>query len=350
MKVWGITVIDAAGWRRLRRAAVVLAGLLAVLWAVMVWMPGRSFRGPLPGPSADEARLAVGLEADVRHLAGPLADRNVYSPKVLDAAVRWLEGRFAACGYATTRQTYQDSGEACHNVIAELRGTRHPERIFVIGAHYDSEGSTPGADDNASGVAALLALAEQFAGRPLPVTLQFVAFVNEEPPHFWTETMGSYVHAQSLRRAKAQVLGMWSLESLGYYRTERGTQTYPGLSHANPLDLLYPDTGDFVAFVGNAGSGRLVRRSVSAFRRQVAFPSEGMAATAWLPGIGWSDHWSYWKAGYPALMVTDTAPFRNPNYHQPSDTPETLDFERLARVTAGLARILPTVVAAASGR
>ncbi|MBI5833385.1 MAG: M28 family peptidase [Armatimonadetes bacterium] len=343
MTLLGMPIADAGTWRRLRTATVAMLLVLVLLWAVMVWMPGRSYHGPLTALTAEQVALRDRLEADVRHLAGPLEDRNVMSPRVLDAAVRWLEARFAESGYGVSRQSYQDSGETCHNVVAELRGMLRPERVFVVGAHYDSDGGTPGADDNASGVAALLALARHFAGRPLPVTLRFVAFANEEPPHFWTPTMGSYVYAQSLRRARTPVVGMWSLESIGYFDARPGTQRYPGPSYANPLDLFYSDRGDFVAFVGNATSGRLVRRSVGSFRAQVPFPSEGMAATNSIPGIGWSDHWSFWKAGYPALMVTDTAPFRNPHYHQPTDRPETLDFDRFARVVSGLARVLPNV-------
>jgi len=343
MTILGLQVADAGMWRRLRRLGLLLVAAVAVLWAVMVWMPGHSHQGPLAPLTTAEEALKTQLEADVRQLAGPLADRNLYSPKVLAKAVAWLEQRFAECGLDAVRQSYEAEGELCHNLVAQVRGTTQPERLFVVGAHYDSEGCTPGADDNASGVAGLLALARHFAHRPLPVTLMFVAFVNEEPPRFWTEEMGSYVHAQSLRAARAEVIGMWSLESIGYYDTRPGSQRYPGPTRANPMGLFYPDTGDYIAFVGNAASGRLVRRSVASFRRQVTFPSEGMAASGIIPGIGWSDHWSFWKAGYAALMVTGTAPFRNPNYHQATDTPETLDYARFARVVSGLTRVLPEV-------
>jgi len=228
------------------------------------------------------------------------------------------------------------------NLSVELEGSTLPDEILVVGAHYDSCAGLPGADDNASGVAAMMELSRLFAGadvRPAR-TLRFIAFTNEEPPHFQGETMGSLVEAKRSAAAGEDIVGMLSLECLGYFSDDPGSQKYPA-----PLDSFYPDTGDFIGFVGDTSARSFVRRTIGLFREHAAFPSEGIAAPDSIPGIGWSDHWSYSQVGYPAVMVTDTAPFRNPNYHEPTDLPDTLDYERLARVTSGLAEVIVVLVA-----
>ena len=180
-------------------------------------------------------------------------------------------------------------------------------------------------------MAATLALARAFAGRHGERTLRLVFFVNEEPPHFQTASMGSWVHARRCRQRGEKVVAMLSLETIGYFSDEAGSQRYPA-----PFSLFYPSTGDFIAFVGNYASRRLVREVVGSFRRRARFPSEGGALPGFIPGIGWSDHWAFWQEGYPALMVTDTAPFRYPYYHSVYDTPDRLDYDRMARVVSGL--------------
>jgi Zn-dependent M28 family amino/carboxypeptidase len=198
---------------------------------------------------------------------------------------------------------------------------------LVVGAHYDTVPGSPGADDNASGVAVLIELA-----RLVPAGVRFVAFANEEAPYFLGPEMGSFVYA---RERGAKVRAMFSLEMLGYYSDAPRSQNYPA-----PLGMFYPDRGDFIAFVGDLGARSLVRRSIESFRKHAKFPSEGLAAPSFLPGIAWSDHWSFRKHGYPAVMITDTAFYRYPHYHRASDTPDKLDYERMARVTLGLAEML----------
>jgi Zn-dependent M28 family amino/carboxypeptidase len=165
-----------------------------------------------------------------------------------------------------------------------------------------------------------------------------IAFVNEEPPNFREETMGSLQAARRSATARERITGMLSLESLGYYRTEPGSQQYPW-----PLSHFYPDTADFVAFVGNLASRPLVQQSLAAFREVAQMPSEGTAAPGLITGVGWSDHWSYWQQGYPAVMITGTAPFRNPGYHQAADRPESLDPVRMAWIVVGLRAIVETL-------
>ena len=240
-------------------------------------------------------------------------------------------------GRAVTYIERDDAGLAeigCVIVTIGARSTDAP--VLIIGAHYDTAGASPGADDNASGVAALLELAaglKEFEGRT-DLTVELVFFANEEPPHFKTKAMGSFVHSASIDPAQ-RVVGMISLESLGYYSDEPGSQNYPF-----PLSLRYPDTGNFVAFVGDTSSRSFLREIIGEFRKVAKIPSAGGTAPSIVQGIDWSDHWAYSHVGIPAFMVTDTAVFRNPNYHRKSDTHDTLDYRRLALVVEALEKVV----------
>jgi len=211
----------------------------------------------------------------------------------------------------------------------------------VIGAHYDSAEATLGADDNASGTAALIALARAMSGQSVARTLRFVAFVNEEPPYFKTPGMGSYHHAARCASRGERVVAMVSLEMLGFYVSGPGTQRFPP-----PLGLVYPDRGDFLAFVGNLDSRDLVRSTLAPFREHGRLPSEGLAGPSWINGVDFSDQWSYWQHGFPALMVTDTAFFRNGHYHTLSDTPDTLDLHGLTLAVQGLVGVVRDLASA----
>lgn len=307
-------------------------------------MPGECHRGPLPPLTEAETALAKAIEADVRRLAEGIGERNTtpFGAERLRAAEKFLAGSLEAAGYEPQRQAWEVRGFEVANLVAELPGGAAADEIVVVGGHYDSARGTPGANDNASGTAATLALARAFAGRKPARTLRFVCFANEEPPWFQTDDMGSLRYARRCRERKEKVVGMLSLETLGYYSDEPGSQTFDSCP---PLRLLYPDTGDFVAFVADVGSADLARRVVGAFRDTTKFPSHGCCLPAAIKGVGWSDHWSFWQAGYPAVMVTDTAPFRYPHYHEPEDTPDKIDYERLARVVAGLERVVGDLVA-----
>lgn len=298
-------------------------------------MPGKSFRGPLPELTSGQATLRDELRRHVEKLGGEIGERNVVHPEKLRAAADYLEGVFANLGYRVTRQPYPTEGMTCDNLEVELPGISHRDEIVVIGAHYDSVMGCPGANDNASGVASVLALARDWAKREPSRTVRFVAFVNEEPPFFQTDLMGSVVYAKRCRQRGDKIVAMLSLETMGCYYFEKGSQKYPF-----PFGLFYPSRGDFIAFVGNTSSGDLVRRCVRTFRANAAFPSEGGAVPGSLPGVGWSDHWSFWQSEYPGLMVTDTAPFRYPHYHTAQDTPDKVDYARLARVVDGLSKVL----------
>jgi Zn-dependent M28 family amino/carboxypeptidase len=313
-----------------------------VILAVAVWyvtaMPGRSHRGTLPALSDKERTLSAALAGHVRVLAGEIGDRNVWRLSRLALAERYIQESLTSLGYMPHRQRYEAMGIPVENLEVELPGTSTPEQIVIVGAHYDSVRGCPGANDNASGVAALLELARMFQAHSFSRTVRLVAFVNEEPPFCFTAEMGSDRYAARSQARAERIVAMLSLETIGYYSTLKGSQRYP-----MPFDLLYPSTGDFVAFVGNLRSRKLVRRTVDAFRRATRFPSEGVAAPGFLPGIFWSDQWSFWRRGYRAVMVTDTAPFRYPAYHTEEDTPEKVDCDRLARVVAGLEQVILTL-------
>lgn len=289
----------------------------------MVGMPGRSHTGPLPALTPEEKALAARLRRHVEALAAGERNTNLETP------ARYIAGAFAAHGLVPALQRFESGGKAVSNVEIGSRQTS----FVLVGAHYDTVPGSPGADDNASGVAALIELAGLLAKEGLPI--RFVAFANEELPYFMGPEMGSWVSARRARDRGETVRAMLSLEMLGYYSDERGSQRYPP-----PLGLLYPGRGDYIAFVGDIGARRLVRQAIGLFRKNAAFPSEGVAAPAYIPGVTRSDHWSFRDQGFPAIMVTDTAYNRNPHYHLPSDTPEKLDYERMARVTLGLAAVL----------
>jgi hypothetical protein len=315
-------------------AAFVVLGLPLWLYSCMILMPGKSHRGPLAPPTPSESALASALRRDVVELSQTIGERNVAKYAALQRAAAYVEAGLKVAGFVA-HHSYLVGDRDCHNLEVELRGTSEPNDIVVVGAHYDSVMNCPGANDNASGTAGLLALARALAGSKPARTLRLVAFVNEEPPHFRTDQMGSRVYAGLCRKRGEKVVAMLSLETIGCFTDEPGTQKYPA-----PLGLFYPSQGNFIAFVGNVSSRALVRRCVRTFRSKAAFPSEGAALPGWLPGVGWSDHESFWENGYPAVMVTDTAPFRFPHYHRSGDTPDKIDFDRCARVVAGVEHVV----------
>ena len=315
-------------------AGIVIA--CAVLFLLyMLWMPERSYRGPFLELSAEESELSKRLLAHVTALSSDIGPRCMDSYGELIRAQAYIQRTWSQQGLEVRRQDFKVDGRVVANVYTEFPGSYNSKEILVIGAHYDTAGpSCPGANDNASGVAALLELAARFKQVTPSITVRFIAFVNEEMPYFHTEAMGSFIAARRSRERGENVVGMLSLETLGYYSDAPNSQKYPA-----GLSLVYPDAGDFLAFVGDLRSAPLVRRAISIFRRHTTFPSEGIAAPQSIPGIGWSDHAAYWTQGFPAIMLTDTAPFRYPDYHRDSDTPDKIDAGKLARVVTGIEEI-----------
>lgn len=280
--------------------------------------------------SAELTLLASRLEAHVRTLAEACSPRDELHPENLNRAAAYIFGQLREAGGEVEDQPFKVNGTVYRNVIARF-GPQTRERI-VVGAHYDAAGPLPGADDNASGVAGLIELAGLLAARPLRSQVELVAYTLEEPPHFASGAMGSAVHVASLKKHGLSVKAMIALEMIGYFTDAPGSQQYPH----RLLKLFYPSAGNFIGVVGKLGQGGLVRRIKKAMRRASPLPVEAITAPRSLPGIDLSDHRNYWEAGYPAVMITDTAFYRNLNYHTASDTPETLDYVRMARVVEGL--------------
>ena len=324
---------DLVKRRLLFYGSLTLALIGFVLYTAV--MPGTQHGGPMPEPSAEIRAMAADLEAHVVMLSQTIGERRA------GPATRWIERGNTSLRLSKTRGRRRHtvirgsrSGRfGAKNVILELPGAS-PE-IVLVGAHYDSEAGTPGANDNASGVAATLELARRLSSRRFAKSIRFVLFANEESPYFQSPGMGSLVHARGCRERGERIDAMLSLESLGYYSDTPGSQRYPW-----PVGLLYPDRGNFIGFVGNLGSRSLVRRAIGLFRESTPVPSEGAALPAQIPGVGWSDHWAFWQFDYRAIMVTDTAVFRDPHYHQSTDVPGNLDFITLARVTLGLELVI----------
>jgi hypothetical protein len=320
-------------------ALVVAAGYGILRYLTSV--PGVSHEGALPPLTEEEMALAKTLKRHIETIAAH--EHNVAHHEELEKVARAIEATLAAYGYSVGRQEFTANGKAVRNidVIIEPRtGVVAPE-VMVVGAHYDSARGAPGANDNASGVAAVIELARLLRdlGGKTDKRIRLVLFVNEEPPWFGTDAMGSLRYAQSLADHNENVVGMFSLETIGFYSSESGSQRYPA-----PFGMLFPDRADFVAFVGLLGSRTLVRETMRSFRAHTAFPTVGGVAPGFVSGIGWSDHWAFAKHGFPALMITDTALFRYPHYHQPSDTPDKVDVANLARLVKGIERVIRDAV------
>jgi Zn-dependent M28 family amino/carboxypeptidase len=285
--------------------------------------------------SQPEIVTAERMRRHVERLAGEIGERNIFRPAALAAAREYIAAEWGEQGYHVLLQWYETSGQPCTNLEVARTGSSRPEQILVVGAHYDSVRGSPGADDNASGVAALLEISRLFMAVVPSVAVRFVAFVNEEPPFFLSGEQGSMMYARSARARGDDIRLMLSLEMLGYYRAEPGSQRYPPL-----FRLFYPDRGDFLGFVSDFRSRRMMLRMARLFRAHSGFPLEHVATFRFVPGVAWSDHRSFWRYGYRALMVTDTAFYRNPHYHRAEDTPDKLVYPQLAHVTEGLFRSL----------
>jgi hypothetical protein len=324
------------------RIAIVVAAVLVLLWWFGMRMPGKNVSKP--GPlSPDEIALREELRANVQKLAGEIGERNMWHYAKLNAAADFIEDSFSRVGLRTRRDSYEMRGQPCHNIEAEITGNR--PGVIVIGAHYDSVFGSPGANDNGTGAAAVLALAKRFAAREKEQnpqegrtnkTLRFVTFVNEEPPYFLSGEMGSQVYARRCKERGDNISAMISLETIGYFSDAPNSQTYPSPG----LGLFYPKVGNFIGFVSNVKSRALLRRVVTLFRKNAKIPSEGASLPAFIPGVSWSDQWSFWQQGYPAIMVTDTAPFRYPYYHSSNDTPDKVDYDRFTLVVSGMEKVI----------
>ena len=296
-------------------------------------------------PAEDLPALEANLRRHVDMLAGVIGERNLlYHPGALEAAARYVEDTLRAAGLSPEAQPFEAAGKPVRNIDATIIGARRPKKVWVLGAHYDSAPGTPGADDNASAVAAMLEVARLLAAsgtwssRPPRDTVRFVAFANEEPPFYKGPEMGSLVYARRCRERGEDVAGMVNLEMVGYFRPGEPQEYPPGLDGPLLRPMLRKQA-DFVGFVGDVRSFLLTRKCNALFRAATDLPSIWAAGPAFM-GADMSDHWSFWEQKYRAVMVTDTSFFRNPHYHKASDRPDTLDYPALAKVAVGIAGVM----------
>jgi len=318
---------------------ILVLALLAAGYGALHYMtavPGAPYRGAPPPLTPEEVALAAALGRHIGTIAA--REHNVVHYDELEKVARYIEATLASAGYFVGRQEFVADGKPVRNIDATIEPaeTSDPE-VIVVGAHYDSVRGSPGANDNGSGTAAVLELARLLRDLDSKSNkrIRFVLFVNEEPPYFRTEAMGSLNYARALAQQRERVVAMYSLETIGFYSSEPRSQAYPA-----PFGLIFPDRGDFVAFVGLLGSRSLLHETIRSFRSHTSFPSIGGVAPGFVPGIAWSDHWAFAEQGFQAVMITDTAPFRYPHYHRPSDTPDKVDTESLARLVKGIERVI----------
>jgi hypothetical protein len=321
------------------KVLLLLVFLAALAYAVR-WvregmnMPGKSYTGSLDPLDPYQARLRDNLKAHVEMLAGTIGERNMEHYEALNKAADYIRQTLESREYKVSEDSYEAGGKKVRILYTTVEGSGHPTEPFVVGAHYDSVLGSPGANDNATGVAAVLELSRILKTDTPVRPIMLVFFPNEEPPYFQTKDMGSLRFAQGFHQGIARFHGMMSIETIGYYSDQPSSQKYPSI-----ISSMYPSTGNFIGFVGDTKSRGMVKAAITEFRLKTHFPAEGASLPGAIEGVGWSDHWAFWQIGVPAIMVTDTAVFRYPHYHKSTDTPDKVDYDRTARVVLGLKRV-----------
>lgn len=272
------------------------------------------------------------LDKHIRTLALAIGERHSKKPEALARAKEYIVSEFEKTKLTVNIHEFEYSGQNFANIEAVMPGHALAEENIVVGAHYDSEDGTPGANDNGTGVAAILAIASDLSAYKPELTIRFVAFANEEARFFATDGMGSQVYAKQLKEKNASVFAMMSLETMGYFTAGAGSQKYPGeLSAAN-----LPDAGNFLAFIANKKSESVLNQTIDLFKMFSSVPAIGMALDEDIQGVSLSDHRSFWQQDYPAMMITDTAPFRYPYYHHAQDTPDKINMKVYKEAVLGL--------------
>ncbi|MCX6996770.1 MAG: M28 family peptidase [Kiritimatiellaeota bacterium] len=314
--------------RKLIKAAMQILGTVAVV-VCAAWMAiaQPSCRRNRPSTATVDP---VKLREHVEILSQRFHPRDWQHRDHLDRCADYIAQQFGQAGAAVEFQPFTAGGHPYRNVIGRFPAGQGP--CVVVGAHYDACGEMPGADDNASGIAALIELAH-LLGRQAPTSaVELVAYVLEEPPFFRTEYMGSALHAKSLAGDQARVRGVIVLEMVGCFKDERGSQSFPMLL----LRLMYPSRANFIAVASRWDQGDWIKKVKAGMQGATDLPVYSIRAPAVLPGIDFSDHLNYWPYGFKALMVTDTAFYRNKAYHSPADTPDKLDYHRMAKVVVAV--------------
>lgn len=276
------------------------------------------------------------IRKHIQVLAKDIGERNSFQYQNLEKAADYIKEEFKSYGYQPQEQVYRIGEQSYCNIIATKPGKDKKDKIIIVCSHYDSVWGSPGADDNASGVAGLLELARLLYKNNLDKTVKFIAFTNEEPPMFMSHAMGSFQYAQEAKRRGEDIEAVLCLESIGFYSEKRKSQSYPfGLAS------FYPDKGNFISIVSNFNSRHLLKRIVKEFKQVSNFPLEYLVAPIFFaPAISFSDNWSFWRFGYKSVMITDTAFYRNPFYHTQDDTADKLNYQSISSVVEGLYNVI----------
>ncbi|RMF60568.1 MAG: M28 family peptidase [Calditrichaeota bacterium] len=322
------------------RALFIFCCVLLFLGGYMVLrMPGNSYDGPLPPLTPQQANLEKELRYHVNMIAEQIGERHIHAYQNLMSAADYITYELENYGYSVDRFPFTVHGKTLYNLVAEIPGKKYRDEILIIGTNYDSYPGSRGANENGSGVAAVLSMAKYFSEAQISRTLRFVFFPNSYPPFSQSPEMGSMKYARLCASEKENIVGMLHIASLGYYSNEENSQDFP-----IPLKWLYPRKANFVMFSGNTSSIDLVKETVKYFRENARFPSEGITFPDTASGIGIADQWAFWQHGYPALMITDTSPYRYPYHHSPDDTPNHINFEAMSRVVSGLEQVVGEMV------
>jgi len=282
---------------------------------------------------AELSKMKKGMELDIEYLQklGPRNSENDTSYKQLRQSEEWIREKWESQGYTVKKQTFSYTGKEYSNLEIEIKGRIAPSEIIIVSAQYDTLPDSPGANNNGSGLAILFQLSQLLRKHNPERTLRLLNFVNEEDPFFGTEMMGSYQYAKSCRQRVEDIRVMLSLDALGVYKDEPGSQRLPF-----PFSIFYPDRGNFLAFIGNLQSRKYMVEVSKGFKKGSSFPIKVGVAPEWAKGAAWSDHSSFWKFGYPGIMVTDTGGFRSPYHTTKEDTMEKLNFEAMSRIVIGM--------------
>jgi hypothetical protein len=284
------------------------------------------------GPNSPHVGDVHQLYTHVEHLSVTIGSRSVFEYDKIEDTKRYIVSCLKTFGYIPTLQNYDYEGKTFSNIIVSIPGVKYPDETVIIGAHYDTVYGTPGADDNASAVAVLLEVCRALKSISPGRTLKLIFFFLEEPPVFRTEHMGSYVYAKEAKARNENIKAMICLEMVGYYSDKKDGQTFP----LPLMSMMFSTTPNFIAVVGNLKSRNLVDKVKNSLLKVSPIPVETLTSVSFVPGVDLSDHRSFWEMGYPAVMITDTAFYRNPNYHTENDTIDTLDFNTMADLLKGL--------------
>ncbi len=322
--------------KKMTRYLLILLVLLIVFLAYSVLKIKFTSSVLAPGSAVNPNRdNSLRLYEHVKHLSDRIGSRSIHEYEKLEATKHYILSYLKDLGYAPILQDYNYNGKVYSNIIVSIKGAEHPGETIVIGAHYDTVYGTPGADDNASAVAVLLELCRVLKDFSPRKALKLIFFTLEEPPLFRSKFMGSYIYASEAKARGENISAMVCLEMVGYYGDKEGGQTFP----LPFMSTVYPSTPNFIAVVGNLTSRNLVEKIKKSINKSSGIPVETLSTVSFVPGVDFSDHRSFWKMGYPAVMITDTAFYRNPNYHSVKDTIDTLNFNKMSSLLVGLVQV-----------